>query len=85
MMVAQQIKKLATCMDPEKPSPDSTSYAIPSQLNQSYCPQTHFNIILLFTFTALRHILILYFFLHLCLKQPQDSRHQRGDMNQVPY
>jgi hypothetical protein len=39
-MVAQQIKKFATYMDPEKLSPDSTSYAIPSQFNQSYFPQT---------------------------------------------
>jgi hypothetical protein len=71
LMVAQQIKKFATCMDPEKSSPDSISYAIPSRFNQSYCPQTHFNIIVLLTFMS--------------LKQPQDSRRQKGDMNQVPY
>ena len=44
-MVAHQIKKFASCMDPEKSSPD----AIPSQFNQSYFTQTHFNIILVFT------------------------------------
>jgi len=71
LMVAQQIKKFATCMDPEKSSPDSTSYAIPSQFNQSYFPQTHFNIMLLFTFMSVKH--------------SQDSRCQKGDMNQVPY
>jgi len=70
-MVAQQIKKLATCMDPEKSSPDSTSYAIRSQFNESYFPHTHFNIMLLFTFMS--------------VKQSQDSRGQKGDMNQVPY
>jgi hypothetical protein len=70
MMVAQLINKFASCMDPEKSSPHSISDAIPSQFNQSYFTQTHFNIILLFAFMS--------------LNQPQNSRRQNGDTNQVP-
>ena len=68
LMVAHQVKKFAACMDPEKSSPDSKSYAIPSQFNHSCFPQAHFNIIPLFTFMSLKH--------------SRDSRRQKGDMNQ---